>query len=155
MAKNQVSRSVVIDAPAERIFRILSDARRHHEFDGSGTVRRATAGAESLGPGSRFAMDMRMGVPYRIANRVVEYEENRLIGWRHFGPHIWRWRLEPLDDGTTRVTETFDYTRLPVAYILLGYPARNARGIEQTLPRLKRLAEEGGAPAADTAEDTG
>ncbi|MDT0304376.1 SRPBCC family protein [Streptomonospora wellingtoniae] len=142
MAKHQVSRSVVIDASAERIFRIISDPRRHHEFDGSGTVQRARCDAGPLGPGSRFGMEMRMGLRYRTANRVVEYEENRLIAWRHAGTHIWRWRLEPLDDGTTRVTETFDYTRMSAAYILIGYPARNARGIEQTLPRLKRLAEE-------------
>ncbi|QBI52348.1 SRPBCC family protein [Streptomonospora litoralis] len=151
MAKHQVSRSVVIDAPAERIFDILRTPGRHHEFDGSGTVQRASGGDERLGPGSRFGMDMRMGLPYRIANRVVEYEEDRLLAWRHFGPHIWRWTLEPLEDGTTRVTETFDYRRGAPAYILLGYPARNARGIEQTLPRLKRLAEEG-VPDKDTAE---
>ncbi|GAA1764650.1 SRPBCC family protein [Streptomonospora arabica] len=142
MAKHRVSRSVVIDAPAERIFRIIVDPRRHHEFDGSGTVQRARSDAAPLGPGSRFGMDMRMGLPYRTANRVVEYEENRLIAWRHAGAHIWRWRLEPLDDGTTRVTETFDYTRMPAFYILIGYPARNARGIERSLPRLKRLVEE-------------
>ncbi|KII00415.1 dimethyladenosine transferase [Streptomonospora alba] len=151
MAKHQVSRSVVIDAPAERIFRIISDPRRHHEFDGSGTVQQARGDAERLGPGSRFGMDMRMGLPYSTSNRVVEYEENRLIAWSHIGPHIWRWRLEPVDDGTTRVTETFDYTRMSAFYMLIGYPARNARGIEQTLPRLKRLAEEG-TPDKDTTE---
>lgn len=143
MAKHRVSRSVEVDAPADRIFDIIADPRRHHEFDGSGTVQQGGDGTERLGPGSRFGMDMRMGMNYRTANRVVEYEENRLLAWSHSGPHIWRWQLEPLDDGTTLVTETFDYTRLAAVYILMGAPARNARSIEDTLPRLKRLAEEG------------
>ncbi|MBV2367062.1 SRPBCC family protein [Streptomonospora nanhaiensis] len=141
MDKNRVSRSVVIDAPAEKIFDIIATPGRHHEFDGSGTVVGLHEGDERLGPGSRFGMSMRMGLPYRTANRVVEYVENRRLAWRHIGPHIWRWELEPQEDGTTKVTETFDYSVGAFAYILLGYPARNARGIEETLPRLKRLAE--------------
>lgn len=142
MAKHLVSRSIVIDAPADKIFDILAAPRRHSEFDGSGTVNGMVEGPLRLFRGARFGMDMTLGMPYRISNRVVEFEENRLIAWRHFGPHRWRWELRPQDDGTTEVTETFDYTRAPFGvYELLGFPARNARGIEETLPRLKSLAE--------------
>lgn len=143
MAEHQVSRSVVIAAPAARIFAILAAPRRHPEFDGSGSVRGHIRGPERLDRGAEFGMDMKLfGVPYRITNRVVEYEEDRLIAWRHNGPHRWRWRLEPVDEDTTRVTETFDYSRGGAfIYQLIGYPARNARAIEETLPRLKDLAE--------------
>ncbi len=55
-------------------------------------------------------MSMRLwGVPYRVRNRVVEFEENRLIAWRHFEPQHWRFELQPTKSGT-RVTETFDYS---------------------------------------------
>ena len=79
-----------------------------------------------------------MGAPYRIENTVVEFEENRLIAWRHFSGHRWRWRLEPTADGRTEVTETFDWStaRLPFAIRLLGFPKRNAEAIEKTLARL-------------------
>jgi hypothetical protein len=91
-------------------------------------------------------MDMKMfGLPYTISNRVVEFEEDRLIAWRHFGGHRWRYQLEPAADGTTRVTETFDYSRYgrPAAWVLrtLDFPERNRRGIEGTLARLKAAAE--------------
>ncbi|WP_159941536.1 MULTISPECIES: SRPBCC family protein [unclassified Nocardiopsis] len=143
MAKHKVSRSVVVDAPAKRIFDIIASPARHAEFDGSGTVLANLFGPERLRRGSEFGMDMEMfGVGYRMTNRVVEYEEDRLIAWRHFGPHRWRYELEELSEGGTRVTETFDYSRGYTAfYVLMGIPARNARGIERTLERLKAVAE--------------
>jgi len=147
MAKHKVARSVVVDAPAKRIFDIVATPALHSEFDGSGTVRGTHFGPERLERGSEFGMDMRMlGLGYRMANRVVEYEENRLIAWRHAAPHRWRYELEELPDGGTRVTETFDYSRgFPAFYVLMGMPANNGRSIERTLERLKAAAERDGS----------
>ena len=90
--------------------RHLADSRRHVDIDGSHTLRRCVAGPDRLGRGSEFVMSMRLwGVPYRVRNRVVEFEENRLIAWRHFEPQHWRFELQPTKSGT-RVTETFDYS---------------------------------------------
>lgn len=138
-----VSRSIVIDAPADRIFDLLADPRRHGDFDGSGSVREAVSGPERLSAGATFRMDMKLGVPYRIGNTVQEFEEDRLIAWSHVGGHRWRYELEPLPGGSTRVVETFDATtaRAPWALYLMDAYRRNARGIEETLPRLKALAE--------------
>ncbi|MCY9787633.1 SRPBCC family protein [Nocardiopsis sp. EMB25] len=145
MATHRISRSITVKAPAKRVFDIIASPARHSEFDGSDTVRGVRSGPERLSPGSRFGMTMRMfGLPYRMSNRVVEFEEGRLIAWRHVGPHRWRYELEEVSEGVTRVTETFDYTSGPSAfYILLGAPARNARGIERTLVRLREAAERG------------
>ncbi len=139
-----VARSVVVDAPVKRIFDLLADPARHPELDGSGTVRGAVFGPDRLESDSEFGMDMRMmGLPYRMTNRVVEFEEDRLIAWKHVGSHRWRYELEEVDLGRTLVTETFDYTRgQTLFYVLSGAPARNARGIEETLVRLKRVAEQ-------------
>ena len=88
---------------------------------------------------------MKMGAPYRITSKVVEFEEGRRIAWRHPGGHVWRYVLEPSGDGT-RVTESFDYTSVPGVqarvYELLGLPKRNLRGIEGTLKRLGDVAPE-------------
>ena len=68
-------------------------------------------GPERLERGSQFGAQMRLfGLPYRISNRVVEFEEGRRIAWRHFGGHRWRYELEPLGADRTRVTESFDYS---------------------------------------------
>jgi uncharacterized protein YndB with AHSA1/START domain len=137
-----LSRSVVVQAPPDRVFDLLADPARHADFDGSGTVQGRLRGSGRLRLGARFGMRMRIGLPYVIANTVVEFDEGRRIGWRHFGRHVWRYELEPVAGGT-RVTETFDWSTAvaPRALELARIPARNAQSIEQTLPRLKALAE--------------
>jgi uncharacterized protein YndB with AHSA1/START domain len=146
MGQRLVSGSTTIDAPPEVVFAIVADPRQHPRIDGSGSVRGVITGPERLTRGDTFGVSMRLfGVRYRIDNRVVELEQDRLIAWRHFGAHRWRYRLEPTAEGGTRVTETFDFTRYgPVWAALLrlaGFPRRNRLGITATLARLKEAAE--------------
>jgi uncharacterized protein YndB with AHSA1/START domain len=138
----KVSITRTVRVPAARIFDALTDPAQHALIDGSGSVRGAHGDSTTrLRLGDTFGMDMRLGLPYRITNRVVEYEEGRLIAWRHFAGHRWRWELTPLDEQTTEVTETFDYTTAPVPLFLqlLGFPERNRRGIQATLDRLETV----------------
>jgi uncharacterized protein YndB with AHSA1/START domain len=140
-----VSESIDIAAPPEVVFAILADPRQHARIDGSGSVQRLLEGPDRLSKGARFGMDMKLfGLPYRIRNTVVEFQDDRRIAWRHFGGHRWRYVLEPVEGGT-RVTEAFDYSRYGVAQRLLielaGFPARNRSGITGTLVKLRRAAE--------------
>ncbi len=139
----QVSVERVIDAPVGRIFAVLTDPAMHPVIDGSGTVRRTREHEPArLREGSRFGMSMRMGVPYVTRNVVVEYDEDRLLAWRHWGRHRWRWELEPIDDGTG-VTHTFDWSTAPLPVRLyieaFGFPERNRRAMERTLERLAEV----------------
>ena len=79
------SARIVINAPAEKIFAVLSNPHRHKEIDGSATIQENISGPEKLILGSKFGMKMHLGIDYRIKNTVVEYEENKLIAWRHLG----------------------------------------------------------------------
>ncbi|MHB8341513.1 MAG: SRPBCC family protein [Mycobacteriales bacterium] len=138
----QVSRTTVLAAAPQAVFDMLADPRRHPEFDGSGSVRAALRAPDRLYLGARFGMRMRLGLPYTIRNTVSEFEEGRRIAWHHPGRHVWRYELESMDGGQhTRLTETFDYApaRSPRAVELMGFPARNAVGIEATLRRLEGL----------------
>jgi uncharacterized protein YndB with AHSA1/START domain len=138
------SRSVSVErfipVPPEVIFEVLADPSRHPVIDGSGTVRRVRRAPRRLEPGSRFGMSMRLGLPYPIRNRVVEFEENRLIAWCHPGGHRWRYELVP-HDGGTRVIETFDWStaRSPAAIEAAGFPERNRVAMVTTLRRLDGL----------------
>ncbi len=138
-----VSRSTIVPAPAHMIFDLLADPRRHGEIDGSGSIQSAQINApERLSLNATFGMQMKIGVRYKITNTVVEFEEGKTIAWRHFGGHIWRYILEPVDGGT-KVTEQFDWntSKSPLILKLRKSPQDNAKSIEKTLENLvKRFA---------------
>ncbi|HYZ67836.1 MAG TPA: SRPBCC family protein [Mycobacterium sp.] len=140
----QVSRSVEVAAPAEDLFAIVADPRRHGELDGSGTVQRNVSAPAKLVAGSRFSTKMRMyGLPYRITSTVTALKPGTLIEWRHPFGHRWRWEFDEISPTLTRVTETFDFRDTgPVKdrlnyYTLMGFAKSNAKGIEATLTRLR------------------
>jgi uncharacterized protein YndB with AHSA1/START domain len=127
-----------VAAPPEAIFELLGDPASHSLIDGSGSVRgSADIRPERLTLGSKFGMQMRLGVPYRITNEVVEFDEPRVIAWRHIGGHIWRYVLEPTAGGTM-VTEEFDWrpAKSATALRVMRAPTRNRGSIEATLDRL-------------------
>lgn len=138
MSKTRVvSVSRVINAPPAKIFAILDNPAMHPVIDGSGTVRNSRTAETHLKLGDSFSMDMKVGVPYRMANKVVEYDKDRLIAWCHFFGHRWRYELEAVDGGT-KVTESFDWStaRVPQFIELMGYPRKHPEGMAKTLERL-------------------
>ncbi len=142
MAERVVSVERIIPAPPKAIFDVLADPNRHPEIDGSGTVKATRSGAPTrLSEGATFGMDMKIGVPYPIKNTVVEFDEDKRIAWRHFGGHVWRYTLEPVDGGT-KVTEQFDYrpSKAPWFLEMMKYPERHVSDMEKTLERLDAVA---------------
>lgn len=139
------SARIVINAPAERIFSILADPRKHSQLDGTGSVQGVTAGPDRLQLGSKFGMNMRLGIKYRITNTVMEFEENKLIAWRHLGRWRWRYELRELSPTQTEVTETFDgTTSISQTWLKIrkAYPWVQM-AVAKTLVRLKAMAEAG------------
>lgn len=143
MAIRNRTASITTSAPAQVVFAILTDPSQHPRIDGSGTVIASRGGTERLELGSTFGMDMKMGAAYKIGNTVVEFEQDRLIAWRHKGLHRWRYELSPTPDGGTRITETWDLSRYGPAAI--GFNAalgkKTQAAIEATLVKLKAAAE--------------
>ena len=133
--RNSVSASTIVDAAPEAVFDFLRRPANHAEVSGDHSVRGTTRGPEVLSLGDRFGMRMRVGLPYRIRSKVVEFEENRRIAWCHLGGHRWRWELEPEGEGRTRLTETFDMStsRMPFALRLAGYPKRHEPNVSASV----------------------
>ena len=136
--------SVVINAPAAKIFSELANPRRHVEFDGSGHLQGHVTGPELLALGSRFGMSMKWQASYRTVNTVKEFEKDRLIAWSHFFKHRWRYQLLVIDERTTEVIETFDARSAlfpPILFLINAYGV-NQRAVLTTLAMLKKLVEE-------------
>jgi uncharacterized protein YndB with AHSA1/START domain len=143
-----VSTERLIAAPADRIFAVLADPKQHCVIDGSGTVKRTRSGPERLALGSRFSMSMHNRLPYPITNEVVEFDEGRRIAWQHIAHDVWRYELEPRDDGTL-VRETFDWSHGRGGKIIemMGVPKQNLAAMETTLERLAAHVETGATPS--------
>jgi hypothetical protein len=137
------SARIVIDAPAKRIFDLLANPKRHMDFDGTKTIQANLSGPERLQLGSRFGMQMRLGINYKILNTVVEFEENKRIAWRHLGRWRWIYDLRQISPTQTEVTETFDGTT-SISQLWLrvrkAYPWTQM-AVAKSLVRLKEVAE--------------
>ena len=132
--------SAVISASQQEIFALLADPAQHATIDGSGSVKSSRDEHPTrLELGTKFGMEMKVGVPYKITNEVVEFIEDERIAWRHFGGHIWRYILVA-DGANTCVTEEFDYARAksPFFIKLAGYPEKNRKSMEKTLERMQK-----------------
>jgi uncharacterized protein YndB with AHSA1/START domain len=152
-----ISESITVDAPPAVVFAILADPRQHTRIDGSGSVQSVIGGpARITATGQSFTVRMKLfGLPYVIRNRVVEFEADRRIAWRHFTANRWRYELAPTGDGGTTVTESFDSSRADrvtdAVVRWAKFPERNREGIRGTLQRLKEAAEADAVEAAGQA----
>ena len=135
--EDTVSATGIVAATPAAVFDFLRRPANHSELSGDGTVKGSRTGDEELSMDSRFGMKMKVGVPYRVSSKVVEFEQDHLIAWCHFGGHRWRWELEPVDGGT-EVTETFDMStaKFPPALRLAGYPKRHEDNVADSVRNL-------------------
>jgi Polyketide cyclase / dehydrase and lipid transport len=137
------SASIIINAPVSKVFDVIANPQMHPIIDGSNSVRSVIKGPSRLTLGSKFGMSMEIGIKYRITNTVVEFEENKLIAWRHLGRWIWRYELKEISSTQTVVVESFDGTKTPLNFWLKArkaYPYTQ-KAVAKTLVRLKEYCE--------------
>lgn len=137
----RIARTVAVEAPAAELYAIIANPHRHHELDGSSTVRSTAIGPRRLSVGDRFRVDMRMkGLPYALTMVTTRAEEDRLVEWHHPGGHRWRWELEETTPGVTQVTECYDFRGQPAPLRrllgLLGAHGRNDESIRGSLQKV-------------------
>ncbi|MFZ0995371.1 MAG: SRPBCC family protein [Candidatus Dormiibacterota bacterium] len=129
--RDTVSVTRTIEAPAGRIFALITDPAMHLPLDGSGMLRPGVEAAAVSGVGDVFRMSMHndeMG-DYEMENQVVEYEQDRRIAWQpvmvsasrpedqaaigNSARQRWGYVLVPAGSRATEVTEFYDCSRSP------------------------------------------
>jgi uncharacterized protein YndB with AHSA1/START domain len=134
-----------IAASAERIFELIADPAQQPRWDGNDNLVEAVSGQRVRALGEVFSMATTRGNVRE--NHVVEFEEGRRIAWTPAEPgqqppgHLWRWELEPIEPSRTRVTHTYDWTRLTDKKRFARARATTANKLQASLGRLATLVE--------------
>lgn len=149
MAADDVPRVVCasreIAAEPARIFELIADPAQQPRWDGNDNLAVAPTGQRVRRAGDVFTMKLTKGSIRE--NHVVEFDEGRLIAWmpaevgRARPGHLWRWELEPIGASRTRVTHTYDWTRLTDVKRLPRARATTADKLSASLARLAAIAE--------------
>jgi uncharacterized protein YndB with AHSA1/START domain len=144
-AQRVVSVSREIAAAPQRIFELIADPAQQPRWDGNDNLARAADGQRVRRAGDVFTMTLTQGSIRE--NHVVEFDEGRRIAWLPAEPgqeppgHLWRWELEQAGVSRTRVTHTYDWTRLRDENRFPRAMATTADRLLASLDRLAALAE--------------
>lgn len=150
MTSERFELSRQIEAPAEKIFAVLTDPQGHVLIDASGMLQSAS-GDRVSGVGDTFVVhmdreslgDLPMG-EYTVTIRITEYEPDTLIEWTVTGtrnPPInqrYGYRLEPSGTGTL-VTSYYDWSQIEPRYRdMISFPVIADTTLRATLGILAR-----------------
>ncbi len=133
---------IVINRPASELFDFIANPKNHPKIDGSKMVRGKAYGPKRLSLNSWFVMrQLRLGkIPYLMPNKVVEFEDGKLIAWRNALPSRWRYEFVAQSDGSTQVTQYLDCSKTPPK-IAKSEMSWAAKAMAKTLVRLKETLE--------------
>jgi len=140
-----VSATREIAAGAERIFELIADPAQQPRWDGNDNLAEAAEGQRIQSRGDRFIVTLTGGDVRE--NHVVDFVEGRRVAWRPAEPgreppgHLWVWDLVSIDPTRTRVTHTYDWTRLTDETRLPRARATTSDKLRASLDRLAALAE--------------
>jgi hypothetical protein len=147
--------TTTVDAPAAAVFGVLADPSTHKDIDGTGWVRDSLDGRPLTAVGQVFRVAMyHDGHPdkhYEMANQVIALETDRVIAWApgglaedgsvELGGWTWRYDLEPVGAQQTRVTLTYDWSKVPAATREnIPFPAFPVAHLDNSLANLAKLA---------------
>jgi len=146
------SESVLVDAPAERIYDLVADMPRMGEWSPECQRVDWTADSDRPAPNATFVGHNRGGpfglMKWSRRGRVLTADRGREFAFvTEEGGHestLWRYRFEPAGD-RTRVTESYEVRRIPTWARIIDVPTNRHRelvdAMRHTLEQLKAAAE--------------
>lgn len=146
-----------VGAPAGAIFELIADPANQPRWDGNDNLAGAAAGQRVRAVGDVFTMTNTSGNVRE--NHVVEFVEGELIAWKPAEPgkppigQIWRWELQGLGDGRTRVTHTYDWAAIAGTEREQRARWTTTERLRASIDRLAELAEAAGEAAGKSAGD--
>ena len=135
--------AVDIDAPAERVWQVVSDFGRYADWNPF--IVRA-AGEPRIGERLDITIAAPGMKPVRFQPRVLDFEQGRLIRWKgeYKVPGLFDGRhaliVDPLDDGRTRFTTHEEVTGILLPF-LGKVMASSQQGFELMARAVKERAE--------------
>jgi acyl-CoA synthetase (AMP-forming)/AMP-acid ligase II/carbon monoxide dehydrogenase subunit G len=142
----RVEETIEVRAACEDVWELVSDPASYPTFM-AGITRFDVEGDKLRGPGSRYKMRMQVGSAHVGGLvEVVEWEAPREMAWTSVTgiDQRGRWRLRPLDDGSTRVTLRLSYSA-PGTFLSTITDVVSARmvrsNLRESLERLKAKME--------------
>jgi uncharacterized protein YndB with AHSA1/START domain len=154
MADDSVSATMVINAPAEAIFAVLTDPAKHAAINGTGWVCETVDSKPLTAAGQIFRMSMyhpnHPDGNYQTANRVQVFDPPSTISWEtgydpgdgtlRFGGWFWRYDLTPAGPSNTSVTLSYDWSACSDSVReLIGFPPFPPEHLGNSLAHLAEL----------------
>jgi hypothetical protein len=148
------SQDVVIAANPDELYALVSDLPRMGEWSPECRAVEWIDGATGPVEGARFVGHNRTGprgfIKWSRRGTIRVADPGRELAFAtEEGGHegtVWRFRFEPVEGGT-RVTESYEVTRIPVWARIVDVPTNRHKelvtGMRHTLERLKAAVEAG------------
>jgi hypothetical protein len=143
--------TIEIDAPAERVWQVLSDCEDYPRWNPF--IRYAT-GELAMGAPLEVHMSLQDGRIRKLTAQVVNFQPGREFRWmgRLGKPHVFDIEhallVEPLDEGSVRFTQRMDFRGVLVPFLIGRIEKRLQRGLTEMNQALKEELE-GDLPPAD------
>jgi hypothetical protein len=151
----RVTVSRTINAPAAKIYALVSHPQGHVDIDGSGMLEAAVDARPLTAVGDTFDMDMDReplgDIPlgkYKVRNTVTAIEPGALIEWNVGGVdmppvgHVYGWQLTPSADGAaTEVSLYCDWSGITDQMRAAGreWPIVPEHMLERSLDNLEKV----------------
>jgi uncharacterized protein YndB with AHSA1/START domain len=142
----KITDSIIIDRPVEEVWRFVSDPNNTPQwYQGTLEVRQRSKGPTAVGTTFEAIIKFR-GRSLVAGSRCIVLHPHKEVTWKFTSGLMKRstdsWRMEPIDEKSTRLTRVFDMTVSGFWRLIQPIVARGTkRAHEAEIHNVKRILE--------------